>query len=136
MVNVDSDKPILWVLRDELGLTGSKYGCGIGICGSCVIHIDGEPARSCVLPVSNVGSRAITTVERLLEDENNPIIQAWEEKNVSQCGYCQAGVIMSTSALLRQNSSPTDDEIWQALSGNICRCGTYFRIMKAIKSIK
>lgn len=135
-VSVDSDKPLLWVLRDEWGLTGSKYGCGQGLCGACTVHIEGSPVRSCQFPISDVGAKRVTTIEGLLQDKDNPIIKAWEEENVPQCGYCQAGQVMSTAALIAKNPNPTDEEISQALMGNICRCGTYYRIRKAIKKIQ
>ena len=132
-VSSDEDKPLLWILRDDLNLTGTKYGCGIGQCGACTVHIDEQPIRSCSFPVSAIGSQKITTIERLVEDGNHPLIKAWEEGNVPQCGYCQAGQVMSAAALIADNHNPTDEDIAKAMSGNICRCGTYTRIRKAIK---
>jgi len=133
-VDVDSDMPILWVIRDTLGLVGTKYGCGIAQCGACTIHLDGNAARSCSIPVSKIGEKQITTIEGLSEDGTHPVQEAWVEHDVPQCGYCQAGQIMSASALLKENKSPSDTEISQAMSGNICRCGTYLRIRKAVKT--
>ena len=133
-VDVDPDTPILWVLRDTLGLVGTKYGCGISQCGACTIHIDGNAARSCSLPISAVEDKAVTTIEGLSEDGSHPVQKAWKEHDVPQCGYCQAGQIMSASAFLKENKSPSDEEIANAMSGNICRCGTYVRIKKAIKT--
>jgi len=136
-VAVDADKPLLWVLREEVGLTGTKYGCGIGQCGACTVHIDGTPARSCGMAVSSIGKNKITTIEGLAEDQNHPVLKAWEEENVPQCGYCQTGQIMSAAALLEKNPSPSEKEIEKAMDGNFCRCGTYYRIRKAIyKSIE
>jgi isoquinoline 1-oxidoreductase subunit alpha len=126
------DVPLLWILRDTLGLTGTKYGCGIGACGACTVHIDGAPVRSCTLPVENVGNRAVTTIEGLSPDGRHRVQRAWEAEDVPQCGYCQAGQIMSAAALLAAHPHPTDDEIDQAMSGNLCRCGTYGRIRRAI----
>jgi aerobic-type carbon monoxide dehydrogenase small subunit (CoxS/CutS family) len=133
-VDVDVDKPLLWILRDELGLTGTKYGCGIGQCGACTVHLNGTPVRSCGITVSTVGDGKITTIEKVAEDKNHPVLKAWEEINVPQCGYCQTGQIMSAIALLKINEHPTDVDIDNAMNGNICRCGTYYRIRKAIKS--
>lgn len=133
-VNVDPDTPILWVLREHLDLVGTKYGCGIAQCGACTIHLDGAAVRSCTLPVSAVGDRAITTIEGLSEDGSHPVQEAWLKHDVPQCGYCQAGQIMSASALLAKNPDPTDEEIDTAMNGNICRCGTYLRIRAAIKT--
>ncbi len=124
--------PLLWALRDVVNLTGSKYGCGKGLCGACTVHIDGQPVRSCVTPVSSVTNYAITTIEGLSENGDHPVQQAWKELNVPQCGYCQSGQIMSASALLSNNTAPTDEDIDMAMSGNICRCGTYPRIKAAI----
>lgn len=132
-VEADSDTPMLWVLRDHANLPGTKYGCGIAQCGACTIHLDGSAVRSCQLPVSMVGDAAITTIEGVSEDGLHPVQQAWLEEDVPQCGYCQSGQIMSAISLLKSNPSPTDDEIEVAMSGNICRCGTYTRIKKAIK---
>lgn len=133
-VDVDGDTPLLWVLRDSLSLVGTKYGCGIAQCGSCTIHVDGKAARSCSTPVSSVGSKKITTIEGLSDDASHPVQQAWIEHDVPQCGYCQAGQIMSASALLNDNKNPSDTEISDAMHGNICRCGTYTRIKAAVKT--
>ncbi len=133
-IEVDKNKPLLWVLRDELGLTGTKYGCGVGQCGVCTVHLDETPARSCSIAVSAIGSAEITTIEKVSKDKNHPVIKAWSKINVPQCGYCQAGQIMSTIALLKNNPKPSENEIETALNGNICRCGTYFRIKKAIQN--
>jgi isoquinoline 1-oxidoreductase alpha subunit len=131
-VNADPAMPLLWVLRDVLGMTGTKYGCGIAQCGACTVHLDGEPVRSCSTPLSAVGSKRVTTIEGLSRDGNHPVQQAWVEGDVPQCGYCQSGQIMSAAALLAQNTSPTDADIDRAMAGNICRCGTYQRIRAAI----
>ncbi len=133
---IDPSTPLLWVLRDELGLVGTKYGCGIAQCGACTVHLDGAPVRSCQVPVSSLGNQQITTIEGLASPDGtlSPVQQAWIELDVPQCGYCQAGQIMSATALLRNNPSPTDAEIDAAMSGNICRCATYIRIKAAIKS--
>ncbi|MDC6351312.1 (2Fe-2S)-binding protein [Zeaxanthinibacter sp. PT1] len=133
-VDVDPSTPMLWVLRDHVKLVGTKYGCGIAQCGACTIHLDDNAVRSCQLPVSAVGDKKITTIEGLSEHGDHPVQQAWLEVDVPQCGYCQAGQIMSASALLKNNSNPTDSEIDTAMDGNICRCGTYTRIKKAIKT--
>ena len=133
-VDVDPNTPMLWVLRDHLDLVGTKYGCGIAQCGACTIHFDGNAMRSCQLPVSAVGDKAITTIEGLSEKGDHPIQKAWLEHDVPQCGYCQAGQMMTAAALLKTNSNPTDDEILSAMNGNICRCGTYVRIRAAIKT--
>lgn len=125
--------PLLWALRDYLDLTGTKYGCGIGQCGACTVHLDGQAVRSCVIPVCEVGSKSITTIEGLSRDGSHPLQHAWEETDVPQCGYCQAGQIMNAAALLNENPEPDDAEVLQAMNGNICRCGTYSRIRKAIK---
>ena len=133
-VDVPPDMPLLWVLRDVVGLTGTKFGCGIAQCGACTVHLDGKPARSCVLPVSAVGSRAVTTVEAVGQTPAGARVQkAWLNVEVVQCGYCQSGQIMSAAALLARNPAPDDAAIDAAMSGNICRCGTYPRIRKAIK---
>ncbi len=132
-VEADSSTPMLWVLRDNLNLTGTKYGCGIAQCGACTIHLDGNAVRSCQLPVSAAAGKEITTIEGLSENGDHPVQQAWLELDVPQCGYCQAGQIMNAAALLERNPSPSDDEIESAMNGNICRCGTYVRIKKAIK---
>ena len=130
-VDVASDTPLLWVLRDAVGLTGTKYGCGIGQCGACTVHLDGQPMRSCALPVSLVGTKAVTTIEGLSPDGTHRLQEAWLAEDVAQCGYCQGGQIMAAAALLEKSPAPTDDEIDAAMS-NICRCGTYQRIRKAI----
>lgn len=131
-VDVEGDTPLLWVLRDTLGLTGTKYGCGVALCGSCTVHLDGEPVRSCVTPVSAVGEQRVTTIEGLSPDRSHPVQQAWIALDVPQCGYCQSGQIMSAAALLAKNPRPTDADIDSAMSGNLCRCGTYQRIRAAI----
>lgn len=133
-VDVDPTTPILWVLRDHLDLVGTKYGCGIAQCGSCTIHVGEVAMRSCILPVSQVGSQSITTIEGLSENGDHPVQKAWIEHDVAQCGYCQAGQIMNAAALLKANPNPGDEEIEGAMSGNICRCGTYVRIKQAIKT--
>ena len=134
-IEADKDKPLLWVLRDNLGLTGAKYGCGIGQCGSCTVHLNKTPVRSCSITISTIGDAEVTTIEEISKDENHPVLKAWGEVNVPQCGYCQTGQIMSVVALLNNNPNPTESEIENALNGNICRCGTYFRIRKAIKKV-
>jgi isoquinoline 1-oxidoreductase subunit alpha len=129
----DGDTPLLWVLRDELGLTGTKFGCGIGICGACTVHVNGEPTRSCSTPLSDVGGKKVVTIEGLSPDGTHPLQKAWIAENVPQCGYCQPGQIMSAAALLaRKKGKLTDAEIEEAMAGNLCRCGTYLRIRKAI----
>ena len=133
-VDVDPDTPILWVLRDNLNLVGTKYGCGIAQCGACTIHLDGSAARSCSLPISSIGNKTITTIEGLSENGNHPLQEAWREHDVPQCGYCQAGQIMTAAALLKQNAAPTDETIDATMRGNICRCGTYNRVKAAIKT--
>ena len=132
-VDVDPGTPLLWVLRDHLKLVGTKYGCGIAQCGACTVHFNGSAVRSCQLPVSSAADNEITTIEGLSENGDHPVQQAWLEIDVPQCGYCQAGQIMSASALLQRNPSPSDEEIENAMNGNICRCGTYTRIKAAIK---
>ena len=132
-VEVDPSTPLLWVLRDHLNLVGTKYGCGIAQCGSCTVHLGDVATRSCMLPVSAVGNQAVTTIEGLSENGDHPVQQAWLEVDVPQCGYCQAGQIMQAAALLKSNPNPSDEEIEGAMNGNICRCGTYLRIKKAIK---
>tara|TARA_B100000029_G_scaffold4727_1_gene5363 strand:+ start:397 stop:852 length:456 start_codon:yes stop_codon:yes gene_type:complete len=132
-VDVDPNTPLLWVLREELDLVGTKYGCGMSQCGACTVHLNGAAVRSCVFPVSAVASQPITTIEGLSEDGDHPVQKAWLEEDVAQCGYCQSGQIMSAVALLNNNSNPTDEDIDLAMSGNICRCATYIRIKKAIK---
>ncbi|MGH9714999.1 MAG: (2Fe-2S)-binding protein [Candidatus Acidiferrales bacterium] len=131
-VEVSPDTPLLWVLRDTLGLTGTKFGCGMALCGACTVHVDGEPMRSCTTRISAVGDRKITTIEGLSIDGQHPAQLAWIEEQVPQCGYCQVGMIMTSAALLAKNSAPTDADIDDALSGHICRCGTYQRIRAAI----
>lgn len=132
--DVDGDTPLLWVLRDHLGLVGTKYGCGIAQCGACTVHVDGEAVRSCALPVSAVGKSKVTTIEGLSEKGDHPVQKAWEEVDVAQCGYCQAGQIMTAAAFLKKNPKPTDAQIVETMSGNLCRCGTYHRIKEAVKS--
>jgi isoquinoline 1-oxidoreductase alpha subunit len=131
-VEVESDTPLLWALRDTLGLVGTKYGCGVGQCGACTVHIDGVPARSCLTPVSSVGSKKITTIEGLDAHAAHPLQQAWQELDVPQCGYCQAGQIMTACSLLKQHPKPTDAQIDSAMAGNLCRCATYTRIRAGI----
>jgi isoquinoline 1-oxidoreductase alpha subunit len=131
-VDAPSDMPLLWVLRDLLGLTGTKFGCGIAQCGACTVHLDGAPKRSCVTPVSAAAGKKITTIEGLSPDGSHPVQRAWADLDVVQCGYCQSGQIMSAAALLAAKSDPSDSEIDAALSGNICRCGTYQRIRAAV----
>ncbi|AYQ31851.1 (2Fe-2S)-binding protein [Runella sp. SP2] len=133
-VDVDPNTPMLWVLRDSLNLVGTKFGCGMAQCGACTIHLDGNAVRSCVLPVSAIGKSAITTIEGLSEKGDHPVQKAWLEHDVAQCGYCQTGQIMTATALLKNNPNPSEADIDAAMSGNICRCGTYLRIKDAIKS--
>lgn len=128
----DPDTPILWVLRDNLGLLGTKYGCGIAQCGVCTVHVNGVAVRACSLPVSAIGSKKVTTIEGLSEDGSHPVQQAWNEVDVPQCGYCQAGQIMTAAALLAKNPKPSTKEIDNAMNGNLCRCGTYHRIQAAV----
>ncbi len=130
--DVEPDTPLLWTLRDGLGLTGTKFGCGMAQCGACTVHLDGEPIRSCVTPVSAVGKKKVVTIEGLTADGTHPVERAWVAEQVPQCGYCQSGQIMSAAALLAKNPKPNDDDIDKAMAGNICRCGTYQRIRKAI----
>ena len=132
-VDVDAATPMLWVLREHLQLTGTKYGCGVAACGACTVHLDGTAVRSCQLPVSAVGSRKITSIEGLSENGDHPVQKAWLELDVAQCGYCQTGQIMTASALLKKTPNPTDAQIEAAMTGNICRCGTYLRIKDAVK---
>ena len=132
-VDVAGDTPLLWVLRDTLGLTGTKYGCGKPLCGACTVHVDGAPTRACVTPAESVAGRSITTIEGLSSNRSHPVQQAWIQMDVPQCGYCQPGQTMAAVALLKQNPKPTDADIDSAMSGNICRCGTYVRIREAIK---
>jgi len=131
-VAVPADTPLLWVLRDELGLTGTKFGCGMALCGACTIHIDGQPGRACVTPISTVATASITTIEGLSPDGAHPVQRAWVAEDVPQCGYCQSGQIMAAAALLANTPSPTDAQIDTAMRGNLCRCGTYVRIRAAI----
>ena len=131
-VDAEPDTPLLWVLRDHLGMTGTKFGCGMALCGACTVHIDGAATRSCVLPLSAVAGKSITTIEGLSVDSSHAVQKAWLEIDVPQCGYCQSGQIMSAAALLKTNPKPNDADIDAAMSGNICRCGTYPRIRKAI----
>ena len=131
-VDVDSDTPLLWVLRDHLGLVGTKYSCGISQCGACTVHMNEEAVRSCTLPISSVGNSKIITIEGLSADGDHPVQLAWDEVDVAQCGYCQAGQIMTAAALLNKNKRPTEGEIETAMNGNICRCGTYHRIKEAV----
>jgi aerobic-type carbon monoxide dehydrogenase small subunit (CoxS/CutS family) len=133
-VDVDPKTPMLWVLREHLSLVGTKYGCGIAACGACTIHFDGNAVRSCQLPVSAVGEKAIITIEGLSENGDHPVQKAWLEHDVAQCGYCQTGQIMTAAALLNDNPNPSDSEIESAMNGNICRCGTYLRIKAAVKT--
>jgi isoquinoline 1-oxidoreductase subunit alpha len=131
-VNVSADTPLLWVLRDTLGLTGTKYGCGIAQCGACTVHLDGNPVRSCVTSVSDAAGKSITTIEGLSRDGSHPVQQAWIAEQVPQCGYCQSGQVMAAAALLARHPKPTDEDIDRGMNGNICRCGTYNRIRRAI----
>ena len=131
-IEVSEDTPILWVLRDHLNLLGTKYGCGIGQCGACTIHLNGEPVRSCSLPISSVADKSITTIEGISEAGDHPVQLAWKEIDVPQCGYCQAGQIMTATAFLEKNPTPNSDEIRDAMHGNICRCASYNRIEKAV----
>lgn len=132
-VEADPNMPLLWALRDIIGLTGTKFGCGIAQCGACTVHLNGDAVRSCALPISAVGDGEVVTIEGLSENGDHPVQKAWEEVDVMQCGYCQAGQIMSAAALLKRNPNPTDEEILTAMNGNICRCGTYVRIREAVK---
>ena len=131
-VEIAPDTPLLWVLRDKLNMTGTKYGCGMGLCGACTVHLDGEAVRACQTPVSSVGTKKITTIEGLSADNTHPVQQAWIAEQVPQCGYCQPGQIMSAAALLAKTSQPSDDQIDAAMLGNLCRCGMYQRIRRAI----
>jgi isoquinoline 1-oxidoreductase subunit alpha len=131
-VDVDPSTPLLWVLRDSLGMTGTKFGCGMALCGACTVHLEGKAIRSCVSPVSRVDGRHVTTIEGLSENLTHPLQRAWIELDVPQCGYCQSGQIMSAAILLAENAKPSDQDIDEAMGGNICRCGTYPRIRKAI----
>ncbi|MDQ3367740.1 MAG: (2Fe-2S)-binding protein [Myxococcota bacterium] len=134
-LEVDPDMPLLWALRDVLGLTGTKYGCGEALCGTCTVHLDGEPVRSCVTPMRRVDGHAVTTIEGLSPDGQHPLQQAWIELRVPQCGYCQAGQIMTAAALLKAKPQPTDADIDASMTGNLCRCGTYPRIRAAIRKV-
>lgn len=131
-VDASPDMPLLWALRDLLGLTGTKFGCGMAQCGACTVHIDGQPTRACVTPLSTVGTRKVTTIEGLSADGTHPVQKAWAEADVVQCGYCQSGQIMAAAALLERIAEPTDKDIDSAMSGNVCRCGTYCRVKDAI----
>jgi isoquinoline 1-oxidoreductase subunit alpha len=130
-VDADADMPLLWALRDKLGLTGTKYGCGIAACGACTVHVDGEPVRSCSFPLGAASGRQVVTIEGLSHDRSHPLQQAWIEEQVPQCGYCQSGMIMAAAALIRERPRPTDEEIDAAMT-NLCRCGTYARVRRAI----
>jgi isoquinoline 1-oxidoreductase subunit alpha len=132
-IEADPKMPLLWAIRDLIGMTGTKYGCGIAQCGACTVHLEGLPVRSCSVPVSAAATKSITTIEGLSEDNNHPVQQAWIFEQVPQCGYCQSGQIMAAAALLKKNSSPSDKDIDTAMQGHICRCGTYPRIKKAVK---
>jgi isoquinoline 1-oxidoreductase alpha subunit len=132
-VQADGKTPLLWVLRDGLGLTGTKFGCGIGACGACTVHVDGQPVRSCQTTLEGVAGKSVTTIEGLGRQSLHPVQKAWTEENVPQCGYCQSGQVMSAAALLQTNPDPSDADIDAAMSGNLCRCGTYQRIRKAIR---
>ncbi|WP_277183663.1 (2Fe-2S)-binding protein [Caballeronia sp. BR00000012568055] len=131
--NVPEDMPLLWVLRDRIGLTGTKFGCGGGFCGACTVHLEGDAVRSCLLPIAAVAGRRITTIEGLSKDGTHPLQRAWVAEDVPQCGYCQSGQLMQAAAFVRGKSSVSDDEITAAMTGNICRCGTYTRIRRAIR---
>ena len=131
-VEVEEDTPLLWVLRDHLGLVGTKYSCGIAQCGACMVHVNGEPVISCVMPVSNIGEDEVTTIEGLSPNGDHPVQKAWDEVDVAQCGYCQAGQIMSAAALLKKNPTPSMQEIENGMNRNICRCGTYHKIREAV----
>jgi isoquinoline 1-oxidoreductase subunit alpha len=133
IVQVDPDMPLLWVIRDFLGLTGTKYGCGMAQCGACTVHLDGDAVRSCSVPIAAAAGKSITTIEGLSPDGQHPLQRAWEDADVPQCGYCQSGQLMTAAVLLRANPKPTDEQITEAMSGNLCRCGTYQRIHRAIK---
>ena len=133
-VDIEEDTPLLWVIRDEIGLTGTKFGCGAALCGACTVHLDGVAVRSCVLPVSVVAGKRVTTIESLSSDNSHPLQKAWIAHDVPQCGYCQSGQLMSAASLLAENKNPSDADIANAMSGNICRCGTYSRITAAIKT--
>ena len=133
-VDAPAEMPLLWLLRDTLGMTGTKFGCGVGLCGSCTVHVDGKAAKACVITVGELSGKKVTTIEGLSADGNHPVQKAWRAHNVPQCGYCQAGQIMQGAALISENKTPTDAQILEAMSGNICRCGCYQRIFAAVKS--
>jgi isoquinoline 1-oxidoreductase subunit alpha len=133
-VKAEPDTPLLWVIRDEIGLTGTKFGCGMALCGACTVQLDGVPVRSCQTPLASVGAKKVTTVESLSSNNSHPLQKAWIAHDVPQCGYCQSGQLMSAAALLKANKNPSDQQIDEAMSGNICRCGTYGRIKAAIKT--
>jgi len=130
----DPQMPLMWYLRDELGLTGTKFGCGTGLCGACTVHVDGKAARACVVPMADLSGKAVTTIEGLSADGNHPVQKAWRAANVPQCGYCQPGQIMNAAALISTNKNPSDNQILEGMQGNICRCGCYQRIFAAIKA--
>ena len=133
-VDAPAEMPLLWLLRDTLGMTGTKFGCGVGMCGSCTVHVDGKAAKACVVTVGELSGKKVTTIEGLSADGNHPVQKAWRAHNVPQCGYCQAGQIMQGAALISENKTPTDAQILEAMSGNICRCGCYQRIFAAVKT--
>lgn len=132
-IDADPDMPLLWVIRDLLNLTGTKFGCGKGLCGACTVHLDGSPVRSCLIPVSAADGRSVTTIEGLARDGKHPVVQAWREHNVPQCGYCQPGQMMTAAALIRDNPGISDVQISRGMAGNVCRCGTYMRIRAAVQ---
>ncbi len=134
VAQAEPDTPLLWVIRDEIGLTGTKFGCGASLCGACTVHLDGQPIRSCSTPLSLVSARLVSTVEGLSKNNSHPLQKAWIAHDVPQCGYCQSGQLMSAAALLATNKNPSDEDIDNAMAGNICRCGTYVRVRAAIKS--
>jgi isoquinoline 1-oxidoreductase subunit alpha len=133
-VDVPAEMPLLWLLRDTMGMTGTKFGCGVGLCGACTVHVDGKAAKACVVTVGEVAGKKVTTIEGLSADGSHPVQKAWSAHNVPQCGYCQAGQIMAGAALIAENKNPSDAQILEAMSGNICRCGCYQRIFAAVKS--
>ena len=133
-VDAPADMPLLWLLRDTLGMTGTKFGCGVGLCGACTVHVDGKAAKACVVTVGELSGKKVTTIEGLSADGNHPVQKAWRAHNVPQCGYCQAGQIMQGAALISENKNPSDAQILEAMSGNICRCGCYQRIFAAVKT--
>lgn len=134
-IEIEPDTPLLWVIRDTLGYTGTKYGCGMGLCGACTVLLEGKAVRSCITPISTVEGKKVVTIEGLSKSGDHPLQKAWLEEQVAQCGYCQPGQIMAAAALLKTNPKPTDEEIKSAMSGNLCRCGTYLRITKAIRRV-